>query len=85
MKAKTFLLPVTLSIIFLASQAVVDLTAEAKKEKAPEFVLTTFDNKNISLFRFPGKTSRTQIHCFMVTRVPAGGSCFGEDLRENER
>ena len=55
MKAKTFLLCVTLSGGFLASQAVVGLTAEATKEKAPEFVLTTFDKKNISLSDFQGR------------------------------
>jgi peroxiredoxin len=55
MKAKIFLLRVTLSVAFLASQAVVGLTAEAKEEKAPEFVLTTFDNKNISLSDFQGR------------------------------
>jgi cytochrome oxidase Cu insertion factor (SCO1/SenC/PrrC family) len=55
MKAKTFLLRLTLFVPFLAFQAVVGLTAEAKKEKAPEFVLTTFDNKKISLSDFQGR------------------------------
>jgi cytochrome oxidase Cu insertion factor (SCO1/SenC/PrrC family) len=55
MKARIFLLGVTLSIAFLASQAGVGLTAEAKKEKAPEFVVTTLDSKKISLSDFRGK------------------------------
>jgi hypothetical protein len=55
MKAKMFLLRVTLSVAFLTSQAVVALTAEAKKEKAPEFVLTTFNNENISFSEFQGR------------------------------
>jgi cytochrome oxidase Cu insertion factor (SCO1/SenC/PrrC family) len=55
MKPKTFLLHLTLFVPFLASQAVVGLTAEAKKEKAPEFVLTTLDSKKISLSDFQGK------------------------------
>ena len=55
MKAKTLLLRVTLSVPFIASQAVVSLTAEAKKEKAPKFVLTSLDNKKINLFDFRGR------------------------------
>jgi hypothetical protein len=48
MKAKTLLLRLTLFIPFIASQAVVGLTAEAKKEKAPKFVFTTFENKRLA-------------------------------------
>ena len=55
MKAKTFLLRLIFFVPFLASQAVVGLTAEPKKEKAPEFVLTTLDSKKISLSDFQGK------------------------------
>jgi hypothetical protein len=55
MKIKTFLLRVTLFVTLLASQTVIGLAAEAKKEKAPEFVLTTFDNEKISLPDFQGR------------------------------
>ncbi len=55
MKARAFLLGIMLSLAFLASQANIGLTAEPKKEKAPEFVLTTFNNKNISLSDFQGR------------------------------
>ena len=55
MKAKKFILPFILCIPLIASQAVVGLTAEAQKEKAPKFVLTTFDHKRISLSKFRGR------------------------------
>jgi hypothetical protein len=55
MKAKTFLLHLSLFVPFLASQAGVGLIAGAEKEKAPKFVVTTFNNKKISLSDFKGK------------------------------
>jgi AhpC/TSA family len=51
----SFLLHVTLCLAFLTSQVSVGVAAEAKKEKAPEFVLTTFDKKSISLSDFRGR------------------------------
>jgi cytochrome c biogenesis protein CcmG, thiol:disulfide interchange protein DsbE len=51
----SFLLHVTLCLAFLTSQVSVGVAAEAKKEKAPEFVLTTFDKKRISLSDFRGR------------------------------
>jgi hypothetical protein len=55
MKVNRFLLRLTLFIPFIAVQADVGLAAEAKKEKAPKFVITTFDNKSVSLSNLRGR------------------------------
>jgi cytochrome oxidase Cu insertion factor (SCO1/SenC/PrrC family) len=55
MKVTIFFLGLTLFIPFIAVQAVVGLAAEAKKEKAPEFEVTTFDNNSVSLSNLRGR------------------------------
>lgn len=55
MKRKYF--PIALAAAFLAFYFDVGFTysAEAKKKKAPEFSLKSFDNKEIKLSDFQGK------------------------------
>lgn len=57
MKRKDFLIGATLSAALLASYSHGGLahSAEAKKEKAPEFALKTFDKGEIKLAGLQGK------------------------------